>query len=70
MYRELFDEVNEGKLRFNEYVNFLENYTEPEKDIINFDVLRKVVEEKEHLPGSDSKKSGKDIQRITALNTL
>lgn len=47
LYRELFNEVNEGKLLFEDYVDFLENYTEPEKDIINFDVLRKVVDEKE-----------------------
>ncbi len=42
LYRELFNEVNEGKLLFNEYVDYLENYTEPEKEVINFDILRKV----------------------------
>ena len=47
LYRELFNEVNQGKLKFDEFVDYLENYTEPEKEVIQFDVLRKVVEESE-----------------------
>ena len=45
LYRELFNEVNKGKLTFEEYVDYLENYKELEKNNINFEVLRTVNEE-------------------------
>ncbi len=43
-YRQLFNEVNEHKLTFEEYVDHLENYTNPENKVINFNVLREVIE--------------------------
>ncbi len=40
LYRNLFDEVNKGILTFEEYREHLENYKDPEKKQINFEVLR------------------------------
>ena len=40
LYRNLFDEVNKGILTFEEYREHLENYKDPEKKHLNFEVLR------------------------------
>lgn len=46
LYRDLFDEVNFGKLTFEEYRDHLELYKDPETEIIHLDVLRTVETEK------------------------
>ncbi len=43
MYRDLFNEVNQGVLTFEEYKNHLEIYTDPEIKKINLDNLRDVI---------------------------
>ncbi len=42
LYRELFNEVNKGKLTFEEYKKYLEDYTEPESKHIDLSLLRDV----------------------------
>ncbi len=45
MYRDLFNEVNKGKLAFEDYADHLEEYKHPEKKVVNLDVLRTVDKE-------------------------
>jgi len=47
LYRELFDEVNNGKLTFEEYKEYLLDYKEPESKVVHLEALRKVESEKE-----------------------
>ena len=47
LYRELFDEVNAGKLSFEAYKAHLENYKDPQKQKINLAVLRNISSESE-----------------------
>ncbi|MAP01261.1 MAG: hypothetical protein CMD01_00380 [Flavobacteriales bacterium] len=47
LYRELFDEVNNGKLTFDQYRDHLELYKDPKKQVINLSVLREVEKETE-----------------------
>ncbi len=54
LYRSLFNEVNAGKLTFEDYREHLENYKDPEKKKINLEVLRKV--------NSESKKTFSDFR--------
>lgn len=42
LYRELFDEVNEGKVTFAEYKDHLEIYNHPRKEIVDLNILRDV----------------------------
>lgn len=42
MYEELFDEVNHGKLTFEEYRNYLIDYKDPASELVNLDNVRKV----------------------------
>tara|TARA_B110000438_G_C15811352_1_gene649795 strand:+ start:1326 stop:2651 length:1326 start_codon:yes stop_codon:yes gene_type:complete len=46
LYRELFNEVNFGKLTFQEYRHHLEHYEDPTKEIIQLGVLRAVETQK------------------------
>ena len=46
LYRELFDEVNEGKLTFAQFKDHLELYKDPRKEIVDLSVLREVENEK------------------------
>lgn len=66
MYRELFDEVNQGILTFEEYKDYLENYTDPLQEEIDFSRIRKVLSEvevafndfrKEFYPQTGARKS-------------
>lgn len=41
-YEELFDEVNNGKLTFSEYKDYLINYKDPASEEVNFEALRTV----------------------------
>ena len=52
LYRELFNEVNFGKLTFQEYRHHLEHYEDPKKEIIHLDVLR-AVETQKNMEFSD-----------------
>ncbi len=47
LYRELFDEVNHGKLTFEAYKDYLINYKNPESKLVNLNSLRTVDSEKE-----------------------
>ncbi len=52
LYRLLFDEVNKDILTFEEYREHLENYKDPEKEVIDFNVLRS-VENTKNVPFLD-----------------
>ena len=41
-YEELFDEVNKGKLTFEEYRTYLVNYKDPASEVINLEKLRSI----------------------------
>lgn len=46
-YEELFNEVNKGKLTFEDYKDYLINWKDPESKIVNLESLRKVENVKE-----------------------